>query len=34
MALRLRAGSGQPTDEQIDKIAAVIDEAAAKVEKL
>jgi len=34
MALRLRAGSGQLTDEQIDKIAAVIDEAAAKVEKL
>lgn len=34
MALRLRAGSGQLTDAQIDKIAAVIDEAAAKVEKL
>jgi DNA-binding PadR family transcriptional regulator len=34
MALRLRATRGELSDTQIDKIAAVIDEAAAKVEKL
>lgn len=34
MALRLRAASGSLTDDQIDRIAAVIDEAAAKVEKM
>lgn len=34
MALRLRAASSELTDAQIARIAAVIDEAAAKVEKL
>ena len=34
MALRLRAASGGVNDETIDAIAAVIDEAAKKVEKL
>lgn len=33
-ALKLRVASGGLTDEQIDRIAQVIDEAAAKVEKL
>jgi len=34
MALKLRVASGGLTDEQLDRIAQVIDEAAAKVEKL
>ena len=34
MALKLRVASGKLSDEQIDRIAQVIDEAAAKVEKL
>lgn len=33
-ALKLRVASGGLTDEQLDRIAQVIDEAAAKVEKL
>ena len=34
MALKLRAVSGNLSDDQIDRIAHVIDEAAAKVEKI
>ena len=34
MALKLRAVSGNLSDDQIDRIAQVIDEAAAKVEKI
>ncbi len=34
MALKLRAVSGNLTNDQIDRIAQVIDEAAAKVEKI
>jgi DNA-binding PadR family transcriptional regulator len=34
MALRMRAAGGDLTDEQIEKITAVIDEAAQKVEKI
>lgn len=34
MALRMRAAGDQLTDEQIEKIAAVLDEAAQKVEKI
>ncbi len=34
MALRLRMTNGPISDEQADAIAAVIDQAAAKVEKL
>lgn len=34
MALRMRATGGELTDAQIEKIAAVLDEAAQKVEKI
>ena len=34
MALRLRAASGDLNDETIEAVAAIIDEAAKKVEKL